>query len=393
MLVIADRYLVEMRKVPFDVNKAKLNEFVDRLEITNPRKSESGDNNYIAFDDRVLDLETFTLSKFSRNKIALLHLPFESKDRKMETPVFDEYLKTTFPDDEPLQEFIPTLIGSYLLSPDKIQAAFFLVGEGANGKSVLLDTISAIFGENYVSSFTLKSLTQDRFTVAELIGKKINIVNEDESKFLEGERFKALITGDKVQAERKYSTPFSFRPVCKFIFASNDAPTFKGVNHGLRRRIQIVPFSKIFTEEEQDKELTKKLKAELPGILGKALRAAKKLAENNFILETPYVMQKAKDEFIESCLPTLTFIRECCKITDPECYQEHSEMKEVYRSYRIWAKENGHQSSASKKFWDEIRRNEHDIMAEPRKSDGKRMINLEVTDLDYVYDESKDMPF
>ena len=53
--------------------------------------------------------------------------------------------------------------------------------------------------------------------------------------------------------------------------AANHKPQVRGTDHGIWRRIKLIPFTVIIPDDQQDKELLNKLLAELPGILNWAL--------------------------------------------------------------------------------------------------------------------------
>ncbi len=52
-------------------------------------------------------------------------------------------------------------------------------------------------------------------------------------------------------------------------------------SHAFFRRIDIVDFKRIFKEEEQDKDLKNKLRAEIPYIINWALKGLMSLRKNN----------------------------------------------------------------------------------------------------------------
>ena len=60
-----------------------------------------------------------------------------------------------------------------------------------------------MIGEEYCSSSTLSELS-DRFGKHDIMGKKANITGELDQKFGKSHIFKAIVTGDKIQGERKF---------------------------------------------------------------------------------------------------------------------------------------------------------------------------------------------
>ena len=68
------------------------------------------------------------------------------------------------------------MFGNALLATLEAHATFFLVGKGANGKSVLLEVLRHMMGEKFCASVSIESMTTNRFTTYSLICKKINLV-------------------------------------------------------------------------------------------------------------------------------------------------------------------------------------------------------------------------
>jgi len=60
---------------------------------------------------------------------------------------------------------------------------------------------------------------------------------------------------------------WTFQPTHKLVLCTNHKPTVRGTDHAIWRRLRLVPFTVTFSEEQQDKDLLEKLRAELPGIL------------------------------------------------------------------------------------------------------------------------------
>src|SRR4029079_2313008 len=65
---------------------------------------------------------------------------------------------------------------------------------------------------------------------------------------------------------------FDFRPQFKIWLAANHKPNISGSDHGIWRRIRLVPCTVTIPEHERDPRLTAKLADELRGILAWAVR-------------------------------------------------------------------------------------------------------------------------
>jgi putative DNA primase/helicase len=193
---------------------------------------------------------------------------------------------------------------------------------------------------------SIQHLTLNQFATSGLIGKKINICNEEESKYLRSDRFKALVSGDLIQAERKHENQFAFRPKTKYLFASNRLPTFEGINYGLKRRMIIVPFKRMFQVKDQNKNMLSELLSELPGIIGWAISGAKRLVDNNYQFSETESSDLCKIEFENFTSSTYMFFRENFETDDTGWISN----KQMYQEYVDWCRENGKKAMSSTGF-------------------------------------------
>jgi P4 family phage/plasmid primase-like protien len=172
---------------------------------------------------------------------------------------------------------VQELIG-YTLTPGlRQQKCGVLVGRGANGKSLITQVWTDLLGSGNVSSVAMSQLGT-RFSVAEMEGKLANFASEITrlDKVDEG-LLKALVSGDPVQAERKFQTPFTLLPTAKLIFTTNELPPIRDTTDGVHRRFIIVPFLRQFMGHDCDPDRANQLRRELPGIFNWALAGARRL--------------------------------------------------------------------------------------------------------------------
>ncbi len=95
-------------------------------------------------------------------------------------------------------------IGYCLLPTSELQASLVLYGEGSNGKGVLDESIAKAFGRKNVSGEKISSLVSNRFALANLLNKLINIESDGgEISINESSTLKSIISGDEVSIEVK----------------------------------------------------------------------------------------------------------------------------------------------------------------------------------------------
>lgn len=341
----------------------------------------SFDTPFISTASGLFSLETGVFLPHTPTVPALIYLPYtEEQMKSTKIPIFTHFLETSLvhedakdtPDLE-LVDFMQEVAGYYLI-PGYLRTSgisFFFVGNGANGKSVLADIIMELVGESFCSSMSVESLTTDKFSSSSLVGRILNVCNEEESKHIRSDKFKAIVTGEAIQAERKYGAPFLFRPMAKFLFCSNKMPGFEGINYGLKRRMKIIPFFKTFKPEQADAGLREKLKGEMPGIAWWALEGAKRLFDRKLRFVFPEVTLKTDEEFEAEASSVAEFIRGHYEISKIAV----TENKLMYELYVVWCKENGRKPFSSIGFHRECMRVDDEIKIS-MKRDGEKMIKV-----------------
>jgi len=334
-------------------------------------------NHYICFRDCLLNTETWKTEKHNRDKISIFYLPYTYKDLPDEHPAWDKFLATSLVDredktkeDNELKFVVQEMFGDFLLPNLKSEAAYFLVGGGANGKSVMLDIATKIIGSQFISSMSIETLTTDKFSAPSLIGMRVNLSNEDESKFIKADKFKALVTGDTISAERKFGDRFDFRPTCKFVFASNKIPTFSDLNFGTMRRVHIIPFNQRFDKHNPltDKTIRAKIMEELPAIVKWAITGAQRLQENDYEHSPSVQMDSAKEDFQGDISSAVLFFRENY-VVDSQSWTSNTDL---YGHYKAWCEEVGKKPFAMANFGKDLMTSFPELENKVRRVEGNQ---------------------
>lgn len=224
-----------------------------------------------------------------------------------------------------LQEFL----GYCLISDTSYQKFLVLVGDGANGKSVITDVTSSLLGEDNVTHIPLEQFAE-QFSLAQTVGKLANVVSEiGRIKNVAEHNLKAIASGDNIKVERKYHDAFSMKPTIRLIFATNEVPKFHDRSSGIWRRMLLIPFGVSIPEDEQDRTLSARIrKTELPGVLNWALRGLARLRKNDGFT-TPQATTDAILKLRAKSSPVLAFILsnfeecECAKVCSNAAYTKY----------------------------------------------------------------------
>lgn len=339
------------------IGKNFIKDFLYLMTLQCYKKIEILPFTHIALKDGLLNVKTFEMEEPNKNIYAHFFVPCQWSNMRNSPARFLNFLnyvliKNDLSPDEELINVLQEMMGFFLLPELKPQVMFFLIGEGGNGKSVFTNILTALIGKEFISSFSIQALTTQRFTLTGLIGKRVNICNEEESKFMKADKFKALISGDAIQGERKYGDTFTLYPNTKFLFSTNNIPTFEHIDRAIKRRVRIIPFKRDIDEKDFDDNLTDKLLTELEGIFGWAIAGAKRLVANNYKFSASSAMNQSMIDFENAISSAATFIREKYQPDNNEFIANDV----IYADYGIWCEVNGRKPLNSSNFHKDVTR-------------------------------------
>ncbi len=286
-----------------------------------------------------VDLRTGTLQPHRRED-RLTKLAPVAYDPTANCPTFTKFLQRIMNERQELIAFLQRLIGYALTGSVREQMLFFWYGAGANGKSTLLNILLAMLGQDYARQAAPDVLTvgRDRHPteLADLAGVRlVASIEVAEGKQLAEAVVKQMTGGDKVKARFMRQDFFEFDPTFKIFLAANHKPVIKGTDHAIWRRIKLIPFEVTIPEEEQDKELLDKLRAEMPGILAWAVRGCLDWQKNG--LGVPEDVKAATAAYRDESDLLATFLAECTEF-GATC---QAQAGALFKAYRAWAANNG----------------------------------------------------
>ena len=249
-----------------------------------------------------------------------------------------EFLDQVFGDDVELIDWIKRWCGYLLTGSTEEHFFIFCFGLGANGKSVLAETLRFILGD-YARAMSSETLTESKRSaggatpdIADLIGARLAMCSETESGAALAESLvKSLVSGDSMTTRKLYSAPVQFTPLFKLMMMGNHKPIIKGNDNGMWRRIRLIPFLRTFNLEERDAGLSDKLKTEAPHILAWMVEGCIDWQKRG-LKDTPLTIQQATGDYQEEQDLIGSWLAECCNLS----HSSKALSSVLYGNYKDW---------------------------------------------------------
>jgi len=263
----------------------------------------------------------------------LSQLPIEYK-KNVKIKKIKEFFKQVLQPDEikRLQE----IFGYCLLRNYHIQKAFMFLGEGANGKSTVLNLLKTMIGDENVSSVSLQELCEDRFAAANLYEKMANIYPDLPDKTLtKTGMFKILTGGDTISAQKKFKDHFNFVNHAKLIFSANKLPESRDDTNAYFRRWEFINFPYTFYGKKCDTKILSKLttQIELTGLLNWSLAGLRRLLKNG-CFSNSIAVDEMREKYQRLSSPIAAFVMDFLEIS-PQKYVFKDDLYAVFVQYCV----------------------------------------------------------
>lgn len=272
-----------------------------------------------------------------------------------EAPRWQQFLRTTFGDDDEMVGFIQRLAGYSATGAVTHHVLPFLHGAGGNGKSVFLNTLMHVLGD-YASPAPASFLMEgrnDENAVARLAGLRLVVCSEvsQRARFNE-EKVKLLTGGDKITARFLFQEHFTFTPTHHLWLMGNHQPRVEAGGESFWRRLRLLPFTRVVPKAQRIDTLEQQLvNEEAEGILAwiiqgsiAALRAG--LAEPASVLDATAAYAEEEDALAR-------FVSERIHVGGGDAAREQT--SDVRSAYAAWCRDEGEQEISPQMFGRELR--------------------------------------
>jgi P4 family phage/plasmid primase-like protien len=251
-------------------------------------------------------------------------------------PLFMKAAKETSPDiadRELLLDFSSTI----LLPNSPHECALICIGEGGNGKSVIMDSIASAIGSDNVGRLTIRQIcSNDRKHLYRLKYKLLNLSTETEvNEINENTTLKTIISNEEFSTDRMYKSGFEMQTPCKLCFLANNMPKFKAGSNAEARRFRVVNFPNTFEGANKDTSLKHRLEAEREGILRMLIERIPSIIGLSELEYGSKASQTIYGDFKVSNDPTKAFVDDCLILDQKD--REFITRKDLFRAFCNYA--------------------------------------------------------
>ena len=344
-----DNQIAEAQRTLFELG-AKIHSF-DELD---------SDERYINFKNGLYDVKRRELIPHDPEVLSTIQLQFDYDPSRKDMPVFEKFMSDLFTREDGtidhdsmkiLQEFCGLAISNiYVFRAKKALCLCSICGN--TGKSVLMNLIQTILGEENVTSVPIQHMNENtgRFTMGTALGKRL-IINGDqtESDIADSSYFKQLTGGDRTKMEMKNQKPLMVRFRGGIMVGCNGLPSFtddKGTH--VFERLLLIMCTNVIPEEKRDAELLDKMRPEIPAITNWFIEGLHRLIENGYKFTRSKAAEDAIREYRNQLDTVYRFITEGTllptNIHDPENWHyvitrnraDQVSKKDFYTNYVDW---------------------------------------------------------
>ena len=363
---IIESCMIEEIRTLSDAQRKEVLKYLNILVLNNVKRS---DARYIAFNNGIYDIFTDELLDFDPNFIITNKIPFDYNPNA-ESEIVDKTLNKLACNDTEVRALLEEMVGYCFYTRNELGKAFILIGDKSNGKSTFLDMITTTLGSDNVSSLDMNEL-DETFKTAELFGKLANIGDDIGDEFIPNSAiFKKLVTGNRVNVQRKFANPFDFNNYSKLLFSANNLPRIKDKTGAVQRRLVIIPFHATFSKNDPDYDPFIRYKLVEPKnieyLIKCGISGLKRVLENQAFSECAQVNKELRDyEAVNN--PITVFMDE---LDEEDVVNEST--RDVYSKYQQYCLADNLQPMGLGEFSKAIKK-KFGVEIVDRRVDGKRL--------------------
>ena len=223
------------------LKKAQRNEVWHYINDLITTRTQQASPKYICLNNGIYDMSNNVIFPHSPEYIFTNKIPVNYNKCAKSKLIDDTFDKLTCKNME-LTKLLFEIIGYCFYRRNEIGKFFIFTGEGGTGKSTYIKLIKTLIGEDNCSAVSMHNVCH-RFNQTSVVGKLVNLGDDISDQYIQDDSdFKKIVSGDTMEFEHKYGTPFKNDVYCKQIFSANKLPNVHDKSDGFLRRFIPVPF-------------------------------------------------------------------------------------------------------------------------------------------------------
>lgn len=287
----------------------------------------------------ILDPLTHLLYKHNDGLLTFNALPFDY-DPAAPVPIrWLQFLAEIFTNDNESIYELQKLFGYLLTQDTSLQKIFVFVGQRRSGKGTLARILRELIGPENTCAPSINRIGNE-FGLEAFVGKQVAVfpdarVGQKTDKVVVAERLLSISGEDALDIGRKHKGDWHGRLTSRLVFLANEAPILNDTSGALVGRYVLFYTPDSFYGRE-DRDLTDRLRVELPGILNWALEGLQ-LLRNDGRINTPQMAGDLVGEIDSLGSPVKGFVIDSCSLGDGLMVAKDA----LWLAYRQWHNDNG----------------------------------------------------
>ncbi|MEN6411934.1 MAG: DUF5906 domain-containing protein [Veillonellales bacterium] len=280
----------------------------------------------------------FYLNQFDPDNNAVYAIQYDFQDEFLTNQYWKnsfvgKYLTDFYSDED--RQYLQQFLASILIPQYQPQQGLVILGDGGDGKGVLMGALKKIFGK-VVTELSVSKWTGNHET-ATLVGSLLNITSEAPSREISLDTWKSIIACDNLTIDPKYKTPFSYKPFSKQIMTVNQLPKI-AIDKAVLRRMPVIRTCQSTASKNRSESFRIRFEKNIDALISFMLHGLYLLKANNFReISGTGVLRDALIYQNESTL--VEFVEMCLDITESET--DFSSSSDLFSTYELWRVDHG----------------------------------------------------
>jgi P4 family phage/plasmid primase-like protien len=274
----------------------------------------------IAYDTgKIINLRTSEIRNRIRTDYYTKSIPISPSDH--DYPNITKFINSLW-DGQEERIYIQKLCGYFMTGSISDRSIYIWVGDGMNGKSVLVKLLRKVLGYHAVNASRSILLDVKEHNsgpspeLMQLMNARLAILAETKhTDRLNDEQIKAIVGGDTISARALYSNVTEFQPKNKLLLMTNHKPKFDSTDVAMVDRIKLLTFPKRFENTRENTKYVEDLIENYGNEMFSYMIAGAKMFYEQGLTETT-MMKADKEQYCNEENSFATFLMEKCQVSE-----------------------------------------------------------------------------